>query len=213
MLEQRPAVLLPKAQKYVIHGVCSIHGCCALAERPGAALCTTFTKCCSPVSHAHVGLLRIHSLANLHDWAVFLSPLHMHHVQENNVILGGNVHLNYVGTSEGYVRTATNEPRAWLFSIKPNNPDKVEIAVKFNGQSGGWRAYYANNANYLMCMGGGHDMCCNTGGHCWNYAGHDYRPPVSGGYGSASYKNWAGGVYAWNGRNEGDMYEVYRVLK
>jgi len=41
----------------------------------------------------------------------------------------------------GYMRTATNEPKAWLFSIKPNNPNKVEIAPKYNGISGGWRAY------------------------------------------------------------------------
>ena len=62
------------------------------------------------------------------------------HALANGYILGGNIHQNYVDNG-GHMRTATNEPKAWLFSIKPNNPNKVEIAPKYNGISGGWRAY------------------------------------------------------------------------
>ena len=112
-------------------------------------------------------------------------------------------HQNHQRTSEP---TRTN-PGHGCPASNPTTRTKVEIAVKFNGQSGGWRAYCANENSYLMCMGGGHDMCCNHAGHCWNYVGHDYRPPVSGSYGSASWKNWAGIDYSWNGRNEGDIHK------
>lgn len=119
--------------------------------------------------------------------------------------------------NNGYIRTAVDEPKAWLFSIKPNNPDKVEIAKKFNsgrGSGGSWRAYYGDNPNYLMCMGGGHDLCCRGyDGHCWSDAGHDYRPPVSGSYNSLSWQRWLSGAQGWNGRNDRDIYEVYRVIK
>jgi len=135
---------------------------------------------------------------------------------KTNVIHGGNWHRNMVKGGPSYVRVATNDPGPWLYRIMPNTPDKVEIAPKFNGQSGGWRGIHTANTGYLMCFGGGHDKCCDgRSGSCWNQMGHDYRPPVGGGsYGSGSWPKWgAGGIYSWNGKNDGDLYEVYIVKK
>jgi hypothetical protein len=126
----------------------------------------------------------------------------------NNWILGGNVHVNAVDNNNGYLQTGNNnEPKAWLFSINPSNPDKVMIARKCRRQY----QYYFDNDHYLMCFGGGHDQCCRTyDGHCWGNPGHDYCPDVSGDYGHSSWQKWAGNDYGWDGRN--DLYEVYRVI-
>ena len=43
--------------------------------------------------------------------------------------------------------------QAWLYSIKPNNPDKVEIAPKYNGISGGWRAYVPHWLSAMLTDG------------------------------------------------------------
>ena len=138
--------------------------------------------------------------------------------KKNGHILGGSVHLNYQDRNNGYIRTSPTEPKAWLFTIKPSAPDKVQIAKKCNGRSGGWRTYYVDNASYLMCMGGGHDMCCRNDGYCWNHLGHDYCPTTSNGqidsrvdYNNGFCQAWAGGQFDWWGNREGDMYEVYRV--
>jgi len=127
---------------------------------------------------------------------------------KNNHILGGNVHLNF--NSGGYIYGSSSEPKAWLFSIKPNTPDTVSIARKCSRPY----MYYPGNSNYLLCYGGGHDQCCDgNSGHCYNNMGHDYCPEgVSGGYGSNAWRIWGGGDYSWNGKDEKDHYEVYRVL-
>jgi hypothetical protein len=43
----------------------------------------------------------------------------------------------------------------------------------------------------------------------------DYRPPISGHYGSTSWQSWFNGgrSYSWNAKNDGDLYEVYIVKK
>ena len=69
---------------------------------------------------------------------------------KSNVIHGGNWHLNMVKSGPSYVKIATNEPKAWIYRIMPKTPDKVEVAPKFNGRSGGWRGIHTTNTNYLM---------------------------------------------------------------
>ena len=63
-----------------------------------------------------------------------------------------------------------------------------------------------------MCWGGGHDLCTNRAGQQWSNLGHDYQPsPTRGGYTSNAWKSWFSGVYQYNAKNEGDLYEVYIV--
>ena len=62
--------------------------------------------------------------------------------------------------------------------------------------------------NLALSSGSGHDYCCYNNGNCYANMDYDYDAPGSG-YGSTASRNWAGGVYSWNGRS--DLIEVYHT--
>lgn len=122
----------------------------------------------------------------------------------NKRVYGGYSHREWRSCCHGYHYGSSQS--TWLFRIDPNNPNNVEYTTKH------WHSYqtYDGNRDYLMCFGGGHDLCSRgTDGHQWANLGHDYKPPIGGGYGSSSWRNWFYGTYSYNAKNEGDVYEVY----
>ena len=141
--------------------------------------------------------------SNFRERCLNKGPLFVvHKRKKNGRIIGGNVHLNFYDNG-GYIQTSTTEPKAWLYRILPNAPDKVEIARKYHGVSHGRHTYYPDNSNYLMCWGGGHDLCCRSDGYCWSHMGHDYRlvPPPPLGFVESSVFPGGGGLLGFRPRS------------
>jgi len=128
-------------------------------------------------------------------------------------VFGGFNHLGSAGDRCSYMRSgvsgddgqgSTRTDRGWMFIVKDESPETVEIASQKNN----YYTYY-NCYRYFLTWGGGHDSTCNTY-QCYCNAGYSYKIPGTYGYD----RNWCWGTYSFRTNDPQtafDYYEVYAI--